>query len=796
MRNKKLLIVGAVICFMVSSALAQTGFRFKKVLTTGDSAPVPPQLSFVSPFSINDQGTAAFAADGGVFLKTQTGLIVIAGFGDPAPGGGTFIDADSPSLTSTGDVVFTGDTTFLSGMFLYSQGAITTLVADATVTPAGDLVFPSSPAANGSGQVAFVSFFGNGLFLLSGGSISKLAAPGQPAPGGDIFVSFSDPAINEAGQVVFTAQLASGQTGVFLASGGAITKIVASGDQFPDGGVFFGIFGTPSINNAGDVAFAGTSNGPIADSGVFLYSGGKLSVVVQEFGVGPSGFLLFPTAASVGDGGRIVFLSQELGSPSSGDGVFLFSQGNITPLMEAGQPSPEGDTFTGAFQAQISPSGQVGFLSRLVQHNDALYLISAGQTTRLAGQGDTINRQPKFTFPFAFGLSNTEQVLAFSSTFPGGIGLYNAGAAPGKTTVTLDAHVGQSFGTDGVIQGFFENFTMNAQGQVVFNSDLSAGTSGIFLKSNAGLTRVVKTSFFGNGDPQPGGGTFLGVRQSSISSSGANIAFSAFGTQSGGIYISSNGQIRLAVNGGDLIPDGSGNILGAVSSNAVNDQGQVVFLAQSFPVANGMYVGSNGQFVLIARDGAPAPGGGAFSLLFPDPRFGPVINNNGDVAFASDLSTGGRAVYLFHQGSVTRIAGPGDPSPDGSIFLTADAPTINASGQVAFSGETGKGFGVFLYSGGTVVKVAAPGDRLPQRTTIEFADLPQVNDLGEVAFGADFSDGTVSILIARPLDDGDAEDFTLQPGTADLSPAYSRAAMKEKHPRNFAYPKRQEEPQH
>src|SRR6185437_513205 len=201
-----------------------------------------------------------------------------------------------------------------------------------------------------------------------------------------------------------------------------------------------------------------------------------------------------------------------------------------------------------------------------------------------------------------------------------------------------------------------------AQGQVVFNSDLSAGTSGIFLKSNAGLTRVVKASFNGNGDPQPGGGIFLGVRQSSISSSGANIAFSAFGTQSGGIYISSNGQISLAVNGGDLIPDGSGNVFGAVSSNAVNDQGQVAFLAQSFPAANGMYVGSNGQFALIARDGAPAPGGGAFSLLFPDPRFGPVINNTGDVAFASDLSTGGRAVYLFHQRSVTRIAGPGDPS--------------------------------------------------------------------------------------------------------------------------------------
>ncbi|HEX7286873.1 MAG TPA: choice-of-anchor tandem repeat NxxGxxAF-containing protein [Candidatus Angelobacter sp.] len=789
-------MVAVVVWLMALAAQAQQPvFKLKKVVATGQAAPVPPQLSFVSPFSLNDNAAAAFAADGGILLKTPTALTVVAGFGDAAPGGGTFLQASAPSLKTNGDVVFRGEVAApgRSGLFLYSGGALTQLVPDATFTPGGDIVFPDTPAANDAGDVAFVSFIGNGLFLLSHGSISKLAGPGGPAPGGDTFIDFSAPAINQAGQVVFRAFLASGNTGIFLASGGTITKVIATGDIFPDGGVFFFPLGNPSLDNAGEVAFAGLSNGPSADSGVFLFSGGQLSVVVPAFTPLPSGFNLFPLGASVGDGGRIAFEALRLDLGGSNIGVFLFSQGNVSTVMTPGTPSPDGDIFTSAFQVAINSSGQIGFLSRLTQHNDALYLSSGGHTTRLAGQGDTVARQPKFAFPFAFGLSNADNVLVFDQTFPGGIGLYNTSAARGPAGVTLDAHVGQSFGTDGVIQGFFENFTMNAQGQVVFNSDLSGGTSGIFLKSASGLSRVVSASFNGNGDPSPGGGTFLGVRQSSISNSGGKIAFSAFATNSGGIYVSSNGQISLAVDGNTPIPGGVG-IFGAISLNAVNDQGQTAFLAQSFPFPNGMYVGAGGQFTLIARDGDPAPGGGAFSLLFPDPRFGPVINNNGDVAFAADLSTGGRGVFLFHQGTLTRIAGPGDPSPDASIFFTADAPTINSSGQVAFSAETGHGFGAFLFSAGTVMKVATPGDSVPPRMFLTFVDLPQVNDKGEVAFGAGLSTGEIAVFIARPLveDDQDPEDFLTQPGPAPASPAYSRKGLKARYPRNFSFEKRQE----
>ena len=604
-RIAKLAAVTLAIVFSISNVSAQTAFKFKPVVRTGDNAPVPQQLSFVSSFSLNSQGQAAFIGDGGLFLRSGGNNTIVAAFGDIAPGGGSFISVSSPSISSAGQIVFRGETTSPSpsGLFLFSGGRVTQLIADSTLAASGDVVFPDTPSINDVGAVAFVSFIGNGLFLSSNASISKLAGPGDPAPGGGTFSRFSSPFINHAGQVVFTAFLSTGSQGIFLASGGTIAKIIAQGDVFPDGGVFFFALGKPSINDAGDVAFSGLANGPSTDSGLYLYTGGHLSVVVPSFTPIASlgGALLEPQSASINNSGQIAFISQKIGSPGFGLSVFVFSAGNVTQTMTPGQSSPDGDTFTGAFSAQINNASQVGFISRLVQHNDALFLSSGGATIRVAGQGDTVARQPKFEFPFAFGLSNQEEVLVFDSTFPGGTGLFSAFPARGASggLVTLDAHVGQSVGSDGVIQGFFENFAMNGQGQVVFNSDLSGGIASIIVSSSGTLTQLVRASLTGNGEPAPGGGTFLGVRQSSISNLG-HVAFSGFATFSSGIYLSANGQLSLAIDGNTPLP-GSGGPFGTISLNAINDLDQIAFLAQSFPNPNGMYVLANGQFITIAR---------------------------------------------------------------------------------------------------------------------------------------------------------------------------------------------------
>jgi len=785
-----------LIVLLTAGAHAQTKFKLKEILKTGSDAPVPSRLSFVDEFSLNNQGQIVFIGDGGLFLKSDNDVKLIVAFGDPAPGGGTFIQAASPSINNKGQIVFVGLVTSpgSSGLFLFSQGKITLLVSDFSVSTTGDVVLGTEPVINDSGLVAFLNnavpgfFEGEGLFTFSNGVITKVAVNGDTAPDGEPFTGFDQPAMNSTGQIVFRATLQqtspfSFSEGVFLASGGTISKIIESGDPV-NGSTFVSVSGEPSINDTGQVAFAGFANGFVSDEGVYLFSGGNLSVVVPTFSSGPGGIFLEPLNAAINNAGQIAFESQTFGT-GTGAGVFFLSNNTISQIMLSGQSSPDGDTFSpaGAFGLAINSSGQVLFAGRLLQHTDALYLASGAQLVRIAGQGDAVNRDPKFIFPVAFGVSNQDQALVFDTTFPGGIGFYTVNRTPvGKGT--LAAHVSQTVGSDGVIEDFFNSFVMNGQGQVIVTADLSDGISSLLLKSGNSLSEVVRASF-SNGDPAPGGGTFTFVGQSFINNLG-QILFSGDATNNFGLYLASNGQTTFVVDGNSTTPDGT-ETFGDITFNALNDNGDIVFQTQTFPTfTNADYLLSNGQFITLARDGDPAPGGGFFSIPFLDPRVNPVISNNGTVAFAAGLSTGGRGIFTFAQGTLSRIVAPGDPSPDGSTFFSADNLTINSSGQIAFTGQTGNGFGVFLYSGGVIEKVAVPGDRLG-KLTLEFMDFPQVNDLGHVAFFADLSSGVTGIFIARDVEESgqDPTETIAQSGAPDPATPHSLAQATARHPNNF-----------
>jgi hypothetical protein len=157
----------------------------------------------------------------------------------------------------------------------------------------------------------------------------------------------------------------------------------------------------------------------------------------------------------------------------------------------------------------------------------------------------------------------------------------------------------------------------------VFNAGGFAGSSNLILESAGKLATIARGALPGGGDPAPDGGKFFNFGQASINNLG-QVAFAAstIGGAGQGLYLYSAGQLSFILD--DLSPTPPGITLGTFSLPSLNDSGQVAFFDQPFPQPNAFLFFSAGSLTLVAQDGTPAPGGGSFSLPFPDPSFGPL----------------------------------------------------------------------------------------------------------------------------------------------------------------------------
>jgi hypothetical protein len=571
--------------------------------------------------------------------------------------------------------------------------------------------------------------------------------PGDPAPGGGTF-SFLAGVMNSSNQLVFQAFLSDGRNGIFLLSNGTLTKIIASGDIMPDGAPL-GFTTSPLINDSGLVVFSAVSNS-IADTGIFSYFQGKLSLLIPELAPLPDGSVLFaPFVASLNNAGQMTFFAS---TTKANNATFLLSNGQISTIVAPRQTAPDGGVFRffDLSGSVINQSGQVLVLAAEVHEGSTLYLFSNNQLSRVIGTGDTIPRQPTFAFPLAGAIGAGDRTLIADSTFPGGAGAYTATPSHGKTPglKALAVHMGEPVSPDGVVDFLF-GFAMNHSAEVA-SLIASSDAGGALLLNNGSTPRVVADS--SPTSPIDVGG---GTPSISINSLG-EIAFLGFDPSSAtsGIFLNSAGQSQLLLNASTPAP--GGGTFNNVSNLALNSLGQVAFGAQPFPGPTGIFVAANGVVTSLAIDGALAPGGGNFQLFFLDSRHAPVIDDRGDVAFATFLTGtsggffGSGGVFLYKNGAVSRIVGPNDPSPDGGVFLYADSPSINSSGYVAFFAETSAfNFGAFVYSGGTIMQVAVAGDFV-NNIGFGFVDLPIINNNRHVAFTATLFNGQNAVFAAAP----------------------------------------------
>ncbi len=311
------------------------------------------------------------------------------------------------------------------------------------INPAGQVVMTGTAAGNGyhshcrkkaaSGGWA-PSGLVQGIFMLNGGPPVPIVVEGDPALGG--FVPGGFPQISEIGSVLFSAGRGStpetARLGLFLSSGGSVSKVVAQGDPSPVGGAFGPVAGGGNtlfpgfqIDNRNEIIFwaqVGQGNGIFSPTGKIVASGdtapggGKFGQV----GVGPApmsmnadGLILF-TADVVGAGGSsspATFITSYQGGgaaikrvaaegwpvtpvSSSGEAVFQLPNGEfrLYRLDGTGKAEDRGRLPQGVAPLAVASDGAV--LAVALTGNPALLFVERGSSSLCSFQDDEAHNRP------------------------------------------------------------------------------------------------------------------------------------------------------------------------------------------------------------------------------------------------------------------------------------------------------------------------------------------------------------------------------------------------------------------
>jgi hypothetical protein len=404
----------------------------------------------------------------------------------------------------------------------------------------GNFTFDFEPwSINNRSEVAFAADLttgGEGVFLARKGQISEIMRSGQPAPGGGTFgaLVWGHTDLNGKGDVAFAFALDPFTFPLGMNSGiyrfthatGTLSAVMVPGvTPAPGGGTFQGAFLHASINNRGDIAFAGivpTTAGISGDLGIGVFLAdkkGQISSVLSPGDPAPGGGTFdFAENPWINDKGDIAFGAHvageeciDLGVPQSvrifcAESVYVkkAASGEIQSIAHQGDPAPGGGTYRLAFGPVLNNRGDIAFIGDLtpapaVGEDLAVFLHSKGETVPVARPGDPMpggGNLARASFVILDAGLNNRSNVAFSAILDtdendDGVddtGLYVSSRAvlhlvartgtmiPGVGTI---AHLGFPDAPN-VSTSPLSGAAINNRGQVFFHATLTDGT-GVLL---------------------------------------------------------------------------------------------------------------------------------------------------------------------------------------------------------------------------------------------------------------------------------------------------------------------------
>jgi len=297
---------------------------------------------------------------------------------------------------------------------------------------------------------------------------------------------------------------------------------------------------------------------------------------------------------------------------------------------------------------------------------------------------------------------------------------------------------------------------VNDRGQVAFFATLARAraSEGLFLSDGSHIEAIALT-----GGRVPGGGKLASFAEHpvpALNRAGA-VAFTALiaeGKASQGVFVSTRHRTQAIALSGSASPGVPGGTFTEFDAPALNDTGEVAFLAgvrRGRDTFEAIYLRQAGTLRKIAAAGDPAPGGGSFSA------FGvPALNNKSEVAFAAVIeggpSTGG--IFIASVSRSRMLVGTGTQEPYGGIFAQfSDRVGINNAGSVLFSAALKLGpvsHALFVVEGDKIRPVAHVGEVDGAGARFSAVGLwPGLSDDGAVAFvAAADAAGTAGLYLA------------------------------------------------
>ena len=302
------------------------------------------------------------------------------------------------------------------------------------------------------------------------------------------------------------------------------------------------------------------------------------------------------------------------------------------------------------------------------------------------------------------------------------------------------AAVGDAVPSGERIAGFGEHpdAALNEAGTAAFAASLTGGraTNGLFLVAKGKTAAIALTGAAAPGIP---GGTLSDLEQVALNDAG-DVAFLAtlrHGRETGeAIYLRRGTRLDKVAAAGDPVP--GGGIFSSFGNPSINNKGEVAFpaIVDQGPILGGIFLSSSSGLRLVLAAGAAAPTGGIFA------RFSErlALNDGGTIALSAVLRQGGpaAAVFLIDSDSPRKVAAIGDSVPGGgTLAALASWPALSQSGAVAFIASVDGGpnaLAVYLAGADGMKRVAAVGDRLGESGRLAaFPLYPAVSVGGEDA---------------------------------------------------------------